>query len=51
MTCDSSLVKGYVLTTDVTSIEQVKFKYDTSMYTCGDKVKIQQNKGVVIVLI
>ncbi len=51
ITCDSSLVKGYLLTGDVTLSEQTNFKLDTSKYSCGDKIRVQQNKGAIVVLI
>ena len=51
VTCDSSVVKGYLLTSEITIIGQKLLKYDTSEYTCGDRVRIEQMKGVYIILI
>jgi len=41
--CDSKVVKGYVLTTDITSSTQTEFKYDTKSYNCGDVIRVIQN--------
>jgi hypothetical protein len=42
ITCDSSVVTGYVLSADVTTSQDLsKLKIDTSKYSCGDKVRIQ----------
>lgn len=39
-TCNSSIITGYVLTTDITSETQKNFTFDTNKYSCGDKVRI-----------
>ena len=58
--CDSSVVKGYGFTADAPTVTSKNydeyFKWDyykitTTKYTCGDKVRIQSNKAVAIVLI
>ena len=51
VTCDSSAVKGYLLTADISTLDQKSFKFDTSKYTCGDKARIQQKKIAAIILI
>ena len=51
VTCDSSVVKGYVLTSDIKSLDQTELKFDTNKYNCGDKVRIQQNRAAAIFLI
>jgi hypothetical protein len=40
VTCDSSVVKGYVLTSDIKSLDQTGLKFDTNKYNCGEKVRI-----------
>ena len=43
VSCDGNNVKGYLLTAEVNSVSQDIFKIDTATYSCGDKVRIQQN--------
>ena len=40
VTCDSSAVTGYLLTTEVIAESQINFNIDTSKYSCGDRVRI-----------
>ena len=49
--CDGNNVKGYVLTADVTSLTDMPTNIETKEYSCGDRVRIQQNKGALIILI
>ena len=50
-TCDSSVVTGYVLTTEVVADYQINYNIDTSKYTCGDRVRIQQDKAALLILV
>ena len=52
ITCDSSQVVGYSILTDVSLDPSAPpSAITTTNYSCGDKVRIQQNKGGGVILI
>ena len=52
VTCDSSLVAGYVLSGDLNpDSEEGVTNEATDKYSCGDKVRIKQRRAIGVILI
>ncbi len=51
VTCDSSGVFGYLIKADSFIKNQTEKNLVTSSYSCGDRVRIQENQGINVILI
>ena len=51
ITCDSTAVVGYLLTTDIVAETEINYSIKTSTYKCGERVRIREKEAAMIILI